>query len=92
MSDTVRMTAVVRGRVQGVGFRMWIRSQGERLGLAGQAANLADGSVEVIAEGPRADCEQLLAALRSQQAPGQVEAVTEDFTEARGELTGFTER
>jgi acylphosphatase len=87
----VRMTAQVRGSVQGVGLRMWTRSRALELGLAGSVANLPDGRVEVVAEGPREGCEQLLAALRS-DAPGRVDAVDEHFEEPRGDLTGFVER
>lgn len=42
----------MRGRVQGVGFRWWTRSQAERLGLAGTVRNHPDGSVEVRLRGP----------------------------------------
>uniref|UniRef100_UPI0037353DAC acylphosphatase n=1 Tax=Corynebacterium sp. TaxID=1720 RepID=UPI0037353DAC len=51
MTDT-RMTAFVHGHVQGVGFRWWVRSRALEAGLAGHAANLRDGRVEVVAEGP----------------------------------------
>lgn len=85
------MTAWVHGRVQGVGFRWWTRSQALMLGLAGHAANLSDGRVEVVAEGSREACEQLLAALRSGSTPGYVKRVTERFDDVRG-VTGFVER
>lgn len=85
------MTAWVHGRVQGVGFRWWTRSQALMLGLAGHAANLADGRVEIVAEGPREACERLLAALRSGSTPGYVKQVTERFDDVRG-VTGFVER
>lgn len=42
---------LVRGKVQGVWFRASTRAQAERLGLAGHAANLASGEVEVLAVG-----------------------------------------
>jgi acylphosphatase len=48
----MRTRLVVRGRVQGVGFRWATVEQGRRLGLAGWARNLPDGSVEVVADGP----------------------------------------
>ena len=89
--DPVRMTAWVHGRVQGVGFRWWTRSRALELGLAGHAANLSDGRVEVVAEGPREVCEQLLTALRSGSSPGYVKRVIERFDDARG-VTGFVER
>lgn len=88
----VRMTAWVRGRVQGVGFRWWTRCRALELGLTGHAANLADGRVEVVAEGPKDACERLLATLRSGSTPGRVQEVTELFSTARGEVTDFVER
>ncbi|MGH3912950.1 MAG: acylphosphatase [Pseudonocardiaceae bacterium] len=88
----VRMTAWVYGRVQGVGFRWWTRSRALELGLVGHAANLSDGRVEVVAEGPKDVCEELLAALRTGSTPGYVRQVTERFDDARGGFTGFVER
>lgn len=88
----VRMTVWVHGRVQGVGFRWWTRSRALELGLTGYAANLSDGRVKVVAEGPREACEKLLAALRSGSTPGYVQQVTEGFGDARGGVTGFVER
>jgi acylphosphatase len=89
--DAVRLTAWVRGRVQGVGFRWWTRARALELGLTGWALNLDDGRVEVVAEGPRPACEALLAALRSTATPGRVQLVVEQWSTARGE-TGFRER
>jgi acylphosphatase len=90
--DLVRMTAWVHGHVQGVGFRWWTRSRALELGLTGHAVNLPDGRVEVVAEGPQAACERLLAVLRSDATPGHVRQVIERFTPARGDVTGFVER
>lgn len=92
MAERVRLTAWVRGRVQGVGFRWWTRSAALRLGLVGSAANLADGRVEVIAEGDEAACRELLAALRGPGTPGHVGGVVERWGEPRGGLAGFIER
>lgn len=92
MSEAVRLTAWVRGRVQGVGFRWWTRARALELGLAGSAANLDDGRVEVVAEGPKGDCEALLEALRGSDAPGHVSGVTERWSDARGDLSGFVEK
>lgn len=90
--DPVRLTAWVHGRVQGVGFRWWVRARALELGLAGWAANLADGRVEVVTEGPRAGCEALLAALRGPGTPGRVRTVVERWGQVRGTVTGFVER
>jgi acylphosphatase len=56
----VRLTAWVEGRVQGVGFRWWVRSCALELGLAGYAENLVDGRVKVVAEGAEVGCRELL--------------------------------
>ena len=87
-----RMTALASGQVQGVGFRYWVRREAESLGLTGSATNLADGRVEIVAEGPRGDCEALLAALRSGIAPGAVADVAVSWTPATGEQTRFVVR
>lgn len=91
------MTAWVRGRVQGVGFRWWVRSRALELGLVGSATNLDDGRVQVDAEGPREACERLLAMLSgpsTHNRPGVVTGVVERWSQARDvDLTaGFVER
>ncbi|GAB3451906.1 acylphosphatase [Streptomonospora sediminis] len=87
-----RMIAWVRGRVQGVGFRWWVRSRALELGLTGAATNLDDGRVEVVAEGSREGCEELLTLLRSDAPPGKVAGVVERWENTRGAFSGFTER
>ena len=86
--ETVRLTAYVSGRVQGVGFRYWAREQARSVGLAGAARNLDDGRVSVVAEGPRAACVRLLTALRGSDAPGRVTHVADEWSTPRG-VTGF---
>ncbi len=86
--DEVRLTAFVKGRVQGVGFRWWTRARALELGLAGRASNLDDGRVEVVAEGPEAACRALLAQLWG--GPGRVDFVAEQWSAPRGE-SGFIE-
>lgn len=92
MSDAQeRLTAWVRGHVQGVGMRWWIRSRALELGLAGWARNLDDGRVEVVAEGPREGLENLLAALSGPDTPGRVNGVAHRWGQAGG-MSGFVER
>ena len=95
--ETARLTAWVRGRVQGVGFRWWVRARALELGLVGSATNLDDGRVQVDAEGPREACERLLAMLSGPSAhglPGVVTGVVERWSTPRGaDLgAGFVER
>lgn len=87
----VRLTALVSGQVQGVGFRDWVCRRASPLGLAGSARNLPDGRVEVVAEGSRDACERLLAALSNGATPGRVGEVTASWGDAGG-LAGFVSR
>jgi acylphosphatase len=91
-NNTVRLTAWVHGQVQGVGFRWWTRARALELGLVGSAGNLADGRVEVIAEGPEPDCRELLAVLRTGTSPGRVDTVVDRWSPAKGVGPGFVER
>ncbi|GGK51298.1 acylphosphatase [Planomonospora parontospora subsp. parontospora] len=88
----VRLTAWVRGKVQGVGFRWWTRARALELGLAGWARNTDDGRVEVVAEGPEKAAGELLELLRGGGTPGRVDTVVERWSEARENLSGFVER
>jgi len=88
----VRLTAWVHGRVQGVGFRWWTRSRALELGLTGYAANRPDGRVQVVAQGPRDACEQLLLLLQGGKTPGRVETVVVDWSPRGEAISGFSER
>jgi acylphosphatase len=60
----VRRRVVVRGRVQGVGFRASVHAEAHRLGVAGWVRNCADGSVEAAIEGAPDAVEALVAFCR----------------------------
>ena len=92
MSEPVRLSAWVHGRVQGVGFRWWTRARALELGLTGFAANKDDGRVHVVARGPRPACQQLLDLLRGGTTPGSVDTVVEDWSAAGDPIHGFAER
>ncbi len=84
----VRATILVRGRVQGVGYRAFVRRHALDLGLAGHAENLADGRVEVLLEGDRREIEHALVALGQGPAHAAVEALEVAWSDAAG-LRGF---
>ena len=94
--EPVRLTAWLTGRVQGVGMRWWVRSRALELGLTGHVANVDDGRVEVVAEGPPHACDRLLRELAEQPStlgrPGHLSSVTHRLGPARGMPPGFTER
>jgi acylphosphatase len=77
--ERIRRRAIVRGVVQGVGFRASTREQARTLGVSGVARNLLDGSVEVEAEGDAQGVEALLAWLHQGPPWSRVERV--DVTE-----------
>lgn len=87
-----RIHAVVTGRVQGVGFRNYVRNVAHALGLAGYVKNLSDGSVEVAAEGNEDAIEELRMQLYKGPAFSRVDNITEDITESRNEFKGFDVR
>ena len=92
-SETTRIHVVVRGRVQGVGFRWFVREVARGLDLAGWVKNRADGGVEVMAEGSKASMRSLMQQLREgppgadvkdvQEVPSDTAAVPKPFTIAR---------
>lgn len=71
----MRLHVAVRGRVQGVGFRWFVRETARDLGLAGWVRNEGDGSVEVAAEGEMADIESLRVILQQGPAGATVSSV-----------------
>lgn len=89
---TSRMTARLSGDVQGVGFRAYARRRAQMLGLRGYAKNLADGSVEVVAEGPRGALEQLAIILRRGPSSADVTDAQVIWDEPTGEFTIFSIR
>ncbi len=86
-SELSRLHARVEGHVQGVGFRYFVLENANRLGLTGWVRNRRDGSVEVHAEGPRADLETLLAALRRGPRPNTTSAVQAEWSQATGKFS-----
>lgn len=65
----------VRGRVQGVGFRWFVRVSARRLGLSGWVANAPDGSVEIAASGDQAKLDELRRAVARGPDGAHVEGV-----------------
>jgi len=84
------LRALVRGRVQGVGFRFFVEDRAKRLGLKGYVRNLSNGTaVEVVAEGPMPALETMLAALRQGPPLAYVERVDVSWAAATGDHEMF---
>lgn len=84
-----RLHAVVRGDVQGVGFRYFVQRHADALGLQGWVRNNEDGTVEVVAEGDKPDLERLKRSLEEGPRMARVARVDAEWMKATGGLEGF---
>lgn len=85
-----RRRVVVRGRVQGVGFRLYVRDVAMRLGVSGWVRNLPDGrSVEAVAQGDREAVERFVSLVREGPPGSYVGEFEEAVEEAEPGLDGF---
>jgi acylphosphatase len=91
-SESARLRLIVTGRVQGVGFRYATVDEAQRLKLAGWVRNGRDGSVEILAEGPRERLERLAIWCHDGPRGALVTNVSAQWDEANGEFTAFTIR
>jgi acylphosphatase len=89
MTDRKRLDATVHGRVQGVGFRWFVRRSAARLGLVGWVANDASGSVRLVAEGEATAVDQLIVDLHEGPPGAVVDRVATSFQTPTSEFTGF---
>jgi acylphosphatase len=88
-TQNTRLTGTVTGMVQGVSFRWFVQRRATDLGLVGWVVNFSDGSVGFCAEGPRADLEQLLDAVRAGPPAAAVENVSAQWDTPTGEFHRF---
>jgi acylphosphatase len=80
---------LVRGRVQGVGFRWFVEREAHTLGIAGWVRNNSDSSVEVLAVGTREQLSALRARLQEGPRAARVDAVEESEAKPVSGLTNF---
>ncbi len=92
MAERARVHLLVSGLVQGVAFRAYTVDEARRLGVAGWVRNLADGRVEVEAEGDRRALEALVAWCRRGPPAAQVDDVEVVWRPFAGDLGAFSMR
>ena len=80
---------IVRGRVQGVGFRWFVEREAHILGIAGWVRNNHDGSVEILAQGTRDQLSGLHGRLREGPRAARVDAVEVSDTSPVAGLSSF---
>lgn len=85
----VRLDARVTGRVHGVGYRYFVLREAQHLGLVGWVANVADGSVHCVAEGPRDRLETFLDRLREGPPAAIVQGVSVAWMAATATFGSF---
>ncbi len=85
-----RFHAIVEGRVQGVSFRFYTVQFARNLEVTGWVRNLPDGSVEVVAEGPREHLDGLLEYLHEGPPDAHVRRVTVEWNTPTGEFSAFS--
>ena len=82
---------VITGRVQGVGFRHWITKRAQSMCVSGWVRNRADGTIEVLVDGPADAVEELLRGCRLGPRGAEVRSIEETMGEP-AEAPGFVMR
>jgi len=88
-ADAQTMALEIHGRVQGVGYRWFARDAASKLGLRGFVKNLPSGAVELVAQGPRAALDALLAECKRGPAGGRVDDISVSWLETTSTYAGF---
>lgn len=90
MTDDAKAVLVrIAGRVQGVGFRFWMRGQAQRLGLSGWVRNEADGTVVALIYGSAAAVAAMLERCWNGPPGASVDDVRSEMTSLDDGLEGF---
>ena len=85
----MQLQILVSGRVQGVGFRDFVRRGAEKFGIRGYAKNLVNGDVEVLAEGSKAALDEFLVLLKQGPPASKVGNLRIDELKGSQNYTGF---
>ncbi|MGO9863777.1 MAG: acylphosphatase [Terriglobales bacterium] len=83
---------LVRGRVQGVGFRWFVEREAHILNIAGWVRNNSDGTVEILAQGTRDQLAGLQSRLREGPRAARIDAVDVSEAQPAAGLTSFQVR
>ena len=89
MSERIVRRVIIRGRVQGVGYRAWAETEAVTLGLSGWVRNRRDGTVEAMVAGPQRDVDAFVARCRSGPRSATVTGIVTE-PHAGPQAAGFT--
>jgi len=84
-----RAHVFIKGEVQGVFYRVWVRTQAEGLGLTGWIKNLTDGRVEAVFEGSKDKVEEIISKCKIGPSVAGVKQVDIKWEKATKEYAGF---
>lgn len=88
-TDLKRAEIIVKGLVQGVGFRWFVMKNAQQLGLKGYTKNLMGGEVYTVAEGDRALLEELFKKIKIGPMHADVRDASIKWSDATNEFTSF---
>lgn len=86
----LELHAIVKGKVQGVGFRWTIVDHAEKFKLTGRTRNLSNGAVEIIAQGEKKVLEEFLKAVEADPGNARISSITQTFRPCEGPFSGFS--
>jgi acylphosphatase len=89
LGQKARVHLLIKGRVQGVGFRFSTVDEARRLGVTGWVRNTYDGDVELVAEGPRDRLQRLATWCHAGPGGALVTEVGEQWLPYAGEFEAF---
>jgi len=87
-----KVKILVKGFVQGVGFRYFVYRNAQALNLSGYAKNLINGNVEVLLEGEDTNIEEMISILKQGPSRSMVNSVELEYDDFHGEYIGFNIR
>jgi len=85
-----RLSLIVKGRVQGVGYRAGVHGLVSRLDVTGFVKNLSDGTVQIVAEGAENDLEQVVMLAKEGSAWSRVDDMEISLSDAEGGFSEFS--
>lgn len=88
-NDLVRYHAFIEGRVQGVGFRMFVKEYADLMKLTGWVRNTWQDEVEVLVEGPQVVIQQFILKLQQGPSQSQVINIRQTWETPSGEFSRF---
>ncbi|KQT78752.1 acylphosphatase [Methylobacterium sp. Leaf466] len=89
MTQTRTVQVVIRGRVQGVGYRYWTRDEALRRALSGHVRNRVDGAVEALFSGPAEGVSTMIEACRRGPPGARVDDIVVAEVESMPSAEGF---